>query len=130
MDKNKIAVAGHKGYWHVIGTAEIEEVVYHLLEHNTWGEDAASLIIDDAGVLILEDVYNGFDDLREHLESLIEAIGKEFKMQEAVVYPMTQEWEELKSEYFDWIEDTEHPLNMTQWAMEYKGITIRRRGKM
>jgi hypothetical protein len=44
-----------------------------------------------------------------------------------IVWALSQEWEELKHEYFDWLEYTEQPLNMTQWALEYKAIIIKNR---
>lgn len=36
-----------------------------LLEHDEYGDEAASVIVDQDGRLLLEDVYNGFDDLLE-----------------------------------------------------------------
>ena len=34
-------------------------------EHDEYGDEAASVIVDQDGRLLLEDVYNGFDDLLE-----------------------------------------------------------------
>jgi len=34
----------------------------YLLEHETFGDDAASIIIDENKKVVLDDVYNGFDD--------------------------------------------------------------------
>jgi hypothetical protein len=42
-----------------------------------------------------------------------------------IVYFGTMEYEDLKNEYFDWLETSEEPLNMTEWAREYKCITIK-----
>ena len=36
-----------------------------LLGHDEYGDEAASVIVDQDGRLLLEDVYNGFDDLLE-----------------------------------------------------------------
>ena len=32
------------------------------MEHDTYGDEAAYIIVDERGKLVLEDVYNGFDD--------------------------------------------------------------------
>lgn len=37
--------------------------LYHLLEHLTWGDETCSIIVDDNGQLVLDDVWNGFDDM-------------------------------------------------------------------
>ena len=34
-----------------------------LLEHQTYGDEAASLIVDQDLNVVLDDVWNGFDDL-------------------------------------------------------------------
>ena len=54
-------VAGHVGTWHVIDQA----AGLFLLEHDEHGDEAASLIVDARGAVILDDVWNGFDDLAE-----------------------------------------------------------------
>ncbi len=43
-----------------------------LLEHEEHGDMAPNVIVDGIGNLILSDVYNGFDDLRDHFDSMIE----------------------------------------------------------
>ena len=32
------------------------------MEHDTYGDEAACIIVDERGKLLLDDVYNGFDD--------------------------------------------------------------------
>ena len=32
------------------------------MEHDTYGDEAACIIVDERGKLVLDDVYNGFDD--------------------------------------------------------------------
>ena len=76
-DSEHIQVEGHYGTWHVIDdgwyalTPDVngEPKVYRahclLLEHDEYGDEAASVIVDQDGRLLLEDVYNGFDDLLE-----------------------------------------------------------------
>lgn len=74
-ESDNIRVEGHSGTWYVIGSETINDKNLFLLESEQYGDEAASLIVDEAGNLILDDVYNSFDDLREHLESGISLDG-------------------------------------------------------
>ena len=72
-----IKVEGHRGTWYVIAEARFEltpdvngkpatiPVHCFLLEHEVYGDEAPCLIVDENGTLLLEDVYNGFEDLEE-----------------------------------------------------------------
>lgn len=73
-----IKVEGHTGTWYVIdeGVFELtpdtpagEAITLHarlfLLEHEKYGDEAACVIVDENGKLLLDDVYNGFDDLED-----------------------------------------------------------------
>lgn len=70
-----IEVDGHWGTWYVIdeGNFELtpdtgrgpEALPAHLflLEQEQYGDEAACVIVAEDGELVLEDVWNGFDDL-------------------------------------------------------------------
>lgn len=67
-----IRIAGHIGCWYVIDEGDFslranKNLVRHLflLEHESYGDEAACLIVTDEGGIVLDDVWNGFDDLRE-----------------------------------------------------------------
>lgn len=72
-----IKVEGHVGTWYVIDEGRFvltpdtergpQTITAHLflLEHEQHGDEAASVIVDEDGRLIMEDVYNGFDDLED-----------------------------------------------------------------
>lgn len=62
---NGIKVKGHVGKWYVIDNSYYNGKRVFLLEHETYGDAAACVIVDENGDLILEDVWNGFDDLYE-----------------------------------------------------------------
>ena len=68
-DSQGVAIAGHTGTWHTIDVTNIDGQDYFLLEHDTYGDEAASIIVNTTGMIILDDVYNGFDDLKDHFES-------------------------------------------------------------
>lgn len=63
MQKDNIKISGHIGSWHIIGEKYFQGKKVYLLEHETYGEDAASLIIDTDLNVIMDDVWNGFSDL-------------------------------------------------------------------
>ena len=67
---SNIEVEGHIGTWYVIDTAEINGTAYFLLEHEKYGDEAACVIVDSKGNLILEDVNNGFEELQYNFDSL------------------------------------------------------------
>lgn len=82
-----IEVDGHTGTWYVIDTEVVDGAKYFLLEHEEHGDGAACVIVDSDGKLALDDVWNGFDDLKEHFES---KVTKEQRIDEPVQhdYPM------------------------------------------
>ena len=65
-----IEVDGHIGTWYVIDTEVIESAKYFLLEHEEHGDNAACVIVDNDSKLVLEDVWNGFGDLKEYFDSI------------------------------------------------------------
>ena len=64
-----IEVQGWYGTWYSIDTQVTDHSLYLLLEHEEYGDETEHLIIDHTGNLILDDVYNGFDDLDYFLET-------------------------------------------------------------
>lgn len=68
-DGYNIEVDGHIGTWYVIDTEVVDGTKYFLLEHEEHGDEAACVIVNSDGKLVLDDVWNGFDDLKEHFES-------------------------------------------------------------
>ena len=67
-DGYNIEVDGHIGTWYVIDTEVVASTKYFLLEHEEHGDGAACVIMDSDGKLVLDDVWNGFNDLKEHFE--------------------------------------------------------------
>ena len=86
-DGYNIEVDGHIGTWYVIDTEVVDSTKYFLLEHEEHGDSAACVIVDGDGKLVLDDVWNGFDDLKEHFES---RTAEEHRIDEPIQhdYPM------------------------------------------
>lgn len=64
-----IRIEGRIGTWYTIGTQVTNHTLYLLLEHEEWGDEVEHLIIDHTGEIIIDEVYNGFDDLDDFLEN-------------------------------------------------------------
>jgi len=58
-----IKIAGHYGAWHVIDETDYKGQRVFLLEHEDFGDETAALIVDTRGNILLDDVFNGFEDL-------------------------------------------------------------------
>lgn len=74
---SNIEVEGHIGTWYVIDTDKINDTAYFLLEHEEHGDEAACVIVDSDGKLVLDDVWNGFDDLKEYFDSHLSVANTE-----------------------------------------------------
>lgn len=56
-------IEGYRGTWSVIDSSYHHGREVFLLEHETYGDETASLIVDRTGRIVLDDVWNGFMDL-------------------------------------------------------------------
>ena len=65
MKKDNIKINGHVGTWYVIDEDERRGKKLYLLEHEYYGDEAACLIIDEDYNIVMDDVWNGFDDYLE-----------------------------------------------------------------
>ena len=60
-----IIIESHMGSWYVIATTQHEGETVFLLEHEEYGDDCAGIICDINCNVILDDVWNGFEDLED-----------------------------------------------------------------
>lgn len=72
VNSDKITIKGHIGTWYVIDHAEYGGKKLFLLEHETYGDEAACLIVDEHGSVVLDDVWNGFSDYEEQFDDGME----------------------------------------------------------
>lgn len=56
-------IDGHKGTWSIIAMTYNRGRQLFLMEHERYGDEAAYIIIDNKGDLVLENSHNGFSDL-------------------------------------------------------------------
>lgn len=66
--RENIKIKGHVGTWYVIKDYEHWGKFFHLLEHETYGEDVGHLWVDEEHNIILDESFNGLVDLLEWIE--------------------------------------------------------------
>ena len=64
---DNISIDEHIGTWYVIDTQEYNGEKLYLLEHEEYGDEAPGLIVNADKKILLDDVWNGFDDYDEKL---------------------------------------------------------------
>ena len=64
MKKENIKIKGYRGTWSVIDETIYMHKKVFLLEHEYYGDMTQSLIVDEKLNVILDDVWNGFDELK------------------------------------------------------------------
>lgn len=78
MQRDNIKISGHRGAWYVVDedvfhrpteTGTVEIPVF-FLEHETYGDEAAWIVVDENLNVVLDDVWNGTEDLREYEDLL------------------------------------------------------------
>lgn len=67
-----IIVQSHIGTWYSIDHAVYGNNIYFLLEHQEYGDETSNIIIDIEGNVILDNVFNGFDDLDDYFDNIKE----------------------------------------------------------
>ena len=103
-----ITVEGHTGTWYAIDAEVIGDVKYFLLEHEEHGDEAACVIIDSDGKLVLEDVWNGFDDL---MDSVALQINEELSTKQPDNYPMPSDVTIGEMHTFGYVDNSMLPLS-------------------
>lgn len=67
METQGLSIPGHIGTWHTIDKCEIDGHFFFLMEHDTFGDETACLVVDQNGRLVIDQVYDGFDDYAMYL---------------------------------------------------------------
>lgn len=101
------AVDGHFGTWHTAEVQEINDEQFYRMEHDEYGDSVASIIVNQDGKLVAEDLEYGFDQgAREaiHEYFMEKGIDDEWKApfiaQYYVIPDMHEESSERESQYF------------------------------
>lgn len=88
IDTVNFQIEGKSGSWLAFDSIRIAGQEFFLMEHETYGKDAAWVIVDQTGRLVVDDVRNGFDQqVKRKLEEYLYPVrsdeaGQEEAMQE------------------------------------------------
>lgn len=64
-NSENIKIKGYKGTWYVIDMSYYWGNKLFLLESEQYGDEVASLIVSESGKVVLNDVWNGWNDFME-----------------------------------------------------------------
>lgn len=71
-DTTDFHIEGKRGSWLAYDSIIIDGREFFLMEHQTYGKEAANVVLDEDGKVVVDQVYNGFDEtvkkqIREYL---------------------------------------------------------------
>ena len=75
FDTTHFHIEGREGSWLAFDSIIIDGRQFFLMEHETYGKEAAWVVLDEEGKLIVDNVYEGFDQtvlqqIRDYLDPL------------------------------------------------------------
>ncbi len=79
-------VDGHFGTWHTAEVRKISDELFYRMEHEEYGDSVASIIVNQEGELVAEDLEHGFD--QGAIEAIAEYLSeREFAIEPEVPFP-------------------------------------------
>ena len=85
IDTVNFQIEGKAGNWLAFDSIRLEEKEFFLMEHETYGKEAAWVVVDGAGKLAVDNVRNGFDqEVKKKLEEYLHPTQTEEKGQEVI----------------------------------------------
>lgn len=83
IDTVNFQIEGKAGSWLAFDSIRLEEKEFFLMEHETYGKEAAWVVVDGAGKLAVDNVRNGFDqEVKKKLEEYLHPSQLEEERQE------------------------------------------------
>lgn len=72
IDTTNFQIEGKAGSWLAFDSIRLEGQEFFLMEHETYGKEAAWVVVDGAGKLAVDDVRNGFDqEVKKKMEEYL-----------------------------------------------------------
>ena len=85
IDTTNFQIEGKAGSWLAFDSIRLEGQEFFLMEHETYGKDAAWVVVDGAGKLAVDHVRNGFDqEVKKELEEYLHPSQEEEAGQEEI----------------------------------------------
>lgn len=83
IDTANFQIEGKAGSWLAFDSIRLEGQEFFLMEHETYGKEAAWVVVDGAGKLAVDNVRNGFNqEVKKKLEEYLHPTQAEEEMQE------------------------------------------------
>lgn len=101
IDTTNFQIEGKTGSWLAFDSIRLEGQEFFLMEHETYGKEAAWVVVDGAGRLAVDNVRNGFDqEVKRKLEEYLQPEQPKEDRQEKIQQPdrAEQEKTQLKRE--------------------------------
>lgn len=113
-----VQINGHFDTWYVIDSIKLENIPLFLMESERFGDEAAQVIVDATGKVVMEDIWNGFQ------EPGLEECMKEYKKN---IVPQTFE---VGKRYFDTHANNHESISVIEIVKRTnKTVTFRKDGK-
>ncbi|MDC7290413.1 YodL domain-containing protein [Blautia schinkii] len=72
FDTRDFCIGGKEGTWLAFDNIVINGKEFFLMEHTTYGNDAANVVLDETGKLVVDHVSNGFDkEIQEKIKAYL-----------------------------------------------------------
>lgn len=85
IDTTNFQIEGKAGSWLAFDSIRLEGQEFFLMEHETYGKEAAWVVVDGTGKLAVDHVRNGFDrEVKEKLEEYLHSEQSEEERQEKI----------------------------------------------
>ncbi|MEY8335789.1 DUF3849 domain-containing protein [Lachnospiraceae bacterium 47-T17] len=85
---------GHFGTWHTAEVKEISGELFYRMGHEAYGDSVASIIVNQQGELVAEDLEHGFD------QGAMEAIGEYFSEKGIEMEPEPEPEQPFNAQYY------------------------------
>ena len=85
---------GHFGTWHTAEVKEISGELFYRMGHEEYGDSVASIIVNQQGELVAEDLEHGFD------QGAMEAIGEYFSEKGIEMEPEPEPEQPFNAQYY------------------------------
>ena len=85
IDTTNFQIDGKSGSWLAFDSIRLEGQEFFLMEHETYGKEAAWVVVDGAGKLAVDNVRNGFDqEVKRKLEEYLHPLQTEKDRREEI----------------------------------------------
>ncbi|MCI8925904.1 MAG: DUF4316 domain-containing protein [Lachnospiraceae bacterium] len=116
IDTTNFQIEGKTGSWLAFDSIRLEGQEFFLMEHETYGKEAAWVVVDGAGRLAVDNVRNGFDqEVKRKLEEYLQPEQPKEDRQEKIQQPDRAEQEKTQPKREEDNSDKPQPDNWQKY---------------